>query len=920
MSSEDLVFNILTRGDQRAARALKNMGDAADHTAGRFIGLSKAAAALGSLPALGATATGALLAMPAAATAGAAALGVLAVAMHGVADAFKSGRGIEGLEFQGLAHSAAAFVVEGRRVNEVLTGWKRSVQQEFFAPLEGTFDRLANRYMPVLQARVPALAADFGRLGRSLTVDLTSDKSIANVATILDSARFSTASLGRTLSSTLGLFIDLGAAGSRAWEKIAGNLASGTEGLRQFFAAARSNGSLDQLFSTATASLQSLMRAIAPLGAALYNLFAAQGTARAAENLFTILGTGTRILAGLINAFASLPSGVQSSLLTLGALGFVAGKTFTAVRELAAGMAVTSVALQTLGGAGAAAGAGLATASTALSRMAGPIGLAVAAVAFLAVTMSKADDETKPLERDLSRLIDTTRTWVASGKAVGEFAKTTGGSLQALAARTRATENEMKRLDDIAKSNSLESYDEFVRNSSKSMATLQVEADRAANALTRARRQNDEDINKIADTTAQLARNGDIKAAAILYQQFNDAFVAQGKDAAWVNGKMQAYLDITGGVTIAQLDMAKGASENARQTTLLAGSWVGAINKLGSLKQAFDEFNGVALTYDRAMNAAEAAVDTLTDSIIENGATLDRNSEAGRRNREALDSGIEKAAAAAQAEYDHAIAIGKGEDAVANARAVWNTYRDDLRATAIAHGLNAKMVDAFLDEIAKMPQFVAVPISTPGVTESDQAVKDLEAQIKGLTDRQIRITDDTPDARRRFDELQAQIDALHGKEVQIRTTIWEQRNYVNGTDFRDTHGRALGGIDLKMANGGMAYTSQWLRSPTILAGERGDEAYLALNAPKARTRAIARDVVDNHLGGPEALWPEMGGGAGTAAALSQLAAAVAALAGQRVRAEVVVSGGSSPMEQLIVRLLRDFIHSQGGSVQSALGS
>ena len=59
--------------------------------------------------------------------------------------------------------------------------------------------------------------------------------------------------------------------------------------------------------------------------------------------------------------------------------------------------------------------------------------------------------------------------------------------------------------------------------------------------------------------------------------------------------------------------------------------------------------------------------------------------------------------------------------------------------------------------------------------------------------------------------------------------------------------RAEGGIDKKMAQGGVV--SHFVSSPTVLYGERGDEAYIAKDANKARSRVIAEQVVENWLGG-----------------------------------------------------------------------
>ncbi|MFI5955809.1 hypothetical protein [Cryptosporangium sp. NPDC051539] len=66
-------------------------------------------------------------------------------------------------------------------------------------------------------------------------------------------------------------------------------------------------------------------------------------------------------------------------------------------------------------------------------------------------------------------------------------------------------------------------------------------------------------------------------------------------------------------------------------------------------------------------------------------------------------------------------------------------------------------------------------------------------------------------------------------------------------------GYARGGIDYKMAAGG-TIGSHFVNSPTVMYGERGVEAYIGKDAPRARSRAIATTVVEDWLGG-RVTWP-----------------------------------------------------------------
>lgn len=107
-------------------------------------------------------------------------------------------------------------------------------------------------------------------------------------------------------------------------------------------------------------------------------------------------------------------------------------------------------------------------------------------------------------------------------------------------------------------------------------------------------------------------------------------------------------------------------------------------NALSSTYSAFLDFEGASV-------AAEAAIDELADSFAENGTTLDKNTEAGRKNvlnlKEVADTALD--AAKKKLAESHS---------VEEANAVYETYRQELFDTAVQAGLTTEQAQALVDK------------------------------------------------------------------------------------------------------------------------------------------------------------------------------------------------------------------------------
>lgn len=143
--------------------------------------------------------------------------------------------------------------------------------------------------------------------------------------------------------------------------------------------------------------------------------------------------------------------------------------------------------------------------------------------------------------------------------------------------------------------------------------------------------------------------------------------------------------------------------EVARGTESFGAAADYAAMKTGDLSAAWDILHGNFASADETLLAAKQAVDSLKDSVEENGRIFDGNSEAALKNRSALEKAAEKAAAAAEAYY-------KLTGDAAGANRIMQEQQAAAEKAAGATGRNKDQVHALANELFKLPPFVATTV------------------------------------------------------------------------------------------------------------------------------------------------------------------------------------------------------------------
>lgn len=154
------------------------------------------------------------LVLPGALLAGAAAMATFKIATAGFADALKSGAaGDKALEK--LTGNARATAVEVRRLGKEFGPVKRAVQDSFFANFAGDVKNLGAQYLPVLSAKLPAIASQFNAMGRSVAFALSRPSAQGDIEDVLDNTAKSLGNMRNVLGHVTAGFLGLAGVGSQ---------------------------------------------------------------------------------------------------------------------------------------------------------------------------------------------------------------------------------------------------------------------------------------------------------------------------------------------------------------------------------------------------------------------------------------------------------------------------------------------------------------------------------------------------------------------------------------------------------------------------------------------------------------------------------------------------------------------------------
>lgn len=227
----------------------------------------------------------------------------------------------------------------------------------------------------------------------------------------------------------------------------------------------------------------------------------------------------------------------------------------------------------------------------------------------------------------------------------------------------------------------------------------------------------------------------------------SDAFAKAKSNAALQDETMKQLNESSG-------EAADSTLANADANGQLADSSEDAADAIGDLIDNLFELEGVHVSAYEAQTQLQDSIQSLTDSLAENGNTLDINTEQGRANRDALSSLASQAMDTAQAILEEGAATGDMTGSTEQARASLENARNafvnaavaagmtqaDAEALATQFGLTGGKADELASSINNIPNGKTATVSAPGLDDAIVKSMTLKDKLAALQNKTITIT------------------------------------------------------------------------------------------------------------------------------------------------------------------------------------
>lgn len=531
---------------------------------------------------------------------------------------------------------------------------------------------------------------------------------------------------------------------------------------------------------------------------------------------------GLRILTqaanSLLMSIANTNPVITSSVTLLGALAGGSLLAFSGFTKARSAVKDAVSALNEMGPVGQKAGTALSFTTTWAARA----GLAFAGlevVNSIASAFATAAPDVDLLAKSLQNLADT-------GEKSGTLLKVAGKDLSQFEHDVKF----FKNLGGLAGAEKGASFEPGFMSAFDSSATKTLERMKAMDAA-----------------LADLAKNGHAAEASKAFDLLAESAKKSGVNVNTLRGYLPQYAQAatdaakaTDATALAAQRTAAAQQEAAEKGNLLTEGWQAAVDQGKSLVDIFSELNDASAKSDESMLKALESVDNVKKSFDEYGKSLDRNTVAGLHNRTAIEAQTSAAADASDKKL-------KETGSVEAASKAYNDAIAPLKQVLKQYGFMPGQIDAILQEMGRMPDFKAVPISVPGAVESKVSVQTLNQQIQALKDRQVKISEQgAPDAEGQIARLQQQINNLTNRQIAITATAYLNTSILNHQIAeQQLHGFGIyqrwGGITQHAATGLLSEARTFSGGPTQYAFAEpatGGEAFVPRKGNYGRSMSI----------------------------------------------------------------------------------
>jgi hypothetical protein len=453
----------------------------------------------------------------------------------------------------------------------------------------------------------------------------------------------------------------------------------GAQGIQGWIDAANDQGYAAE---TARLRLDNLKGDVEALGGALDTVFIQSGSG-ANDALREIVQGATAV----VDVLGKMPASVHSGIgILVGSTG-VAMLAASGISTLRKNVVETKAAFQALG----------MTAKTAGVAM-GVAGIAItAATAGLAIWASKSA-EAKRRTDELKGSLDE-----ATGAATDNSRKAVAAALEVERGFGNSRWGHSAREDAEAMGMGIKTVTDAALGNADALKELEKQYE--------------------AHRQAVIHNDGELSEARTMWDNVRN-FIEDHK-----NSLTDAQIELANSkAAVGELSGALGAASGALGSTKaavdpLTDAWrENAEAAQAAFDATMDYING-AVSAERAAMSYEAALDKISESVKENGRTLDITTEKGRANRDALLDIVD----AGQQKIEQAAKDGKSEEQL---QKIMQRTRDDVIAAAMQFGKSEKAAEKYADKLGLIPEDVTTAITLEAFTDA------ADAQIRDFITRQ----------------------------------------------------------------------------------------------------------------------------------------------------------------------------------------
>lgn len=436
----------------------------------------------------------------------------------------------------------------------------------------------------------------------------------------------------------------------------------------------------------------------------------------------------------LVNAYNSLPPGLQHTVTLMSGIGGAATLAVTGFVLLLPRIAATRTALQSLG----------VTAARTRSTMGllAKVTAVLAALEAVSYATQAVRDQFKDAPPSVSKLANSFVDLGSHGKVGGEALKKLGADLDdfGTAVKRVAHPDGKARATDIVNS--------ITMNLTKGMAEAQIPLDEAHDK-----------INAVDEALAQLATGGSADLAAKSFDKLAAAAAKDGTSKEKLLTLLPQYSDALANLDTQNKTAESGQAELAKQMGLTADAVQDQRTEAEKLSDTLKGLNGSSIDAASSEIQFRQSLADLTSAVKDNGRSLDVTSEKGRKVKSAfLD--------AAKAAMEHAQAVAEQQNSQAAGQKVLEQDIGLLRRQMRAAGFSTDAINKLTSAYLKLP-----PSATTKVDAKTQdAIADLEAVKKKLQTtkgKSITVSALTADARKALEELGYKVRNTKGKKLSI---------------------------------------------------------------------------------------------------------------------------------------------------------